>query len=129
MKLEKFILIIDDEPNVCISIKDQIYDTFGDEFVYELANSAEEALTIIDEILPEIDILITISDWLMPGMKGDEFLITLHKIIPDAVKIMVTGHATQDAIQRAYREANLHQLIMKPWKQEEIIDAIKKGLK
>lgn len=129
MKLEKFVLIIDDEPNICFSIKDQIYETFGDEFIYELANSGEEALSIVNEILPEVDILITISDWLMPGMNGDEFLISLHKIIPDAVKIMVTGQANQDAIQRAYREANLHALIKKPWTKDEIINAIRKNLK
>ena len=106
----------------------QIYNVFGSTFVYEIASSGEEGLDIVKEIFDEIDILVTLSDWHMPGMKGDDFLIQLHKIYPDAVKIMVTGQATHDAIQRAYREANLFAVIHKPWTEEELINAIRRNL-
>jgi DNA-binding NtrC family response regulator len=128
MKLKKYVLIIDDDLNVARSLKSQIYNVFGSTFSYEIATSGEEGLDLVNEILEEIDILVTLSDWLMPGMKGDDFLIQLHKIVPDAVKIMVTGHATPDAIQRAYREANLYKVIHKPWTEEELIEAIRRNL-
>ena len=125
----KYILIIDDEIAVIESLKSQIQSIFGKEFIYEVATSAEEGLTIVNELLNEdIDILITISDWLMPGMKGDEFLIELHKLIPEAIKLMVTGHATQDAIQRAYLEANLYQVLYKPWNEKQLIAIIKDAI-
>ncbi|MCA6073789.1 response regulator [Fulvivirga sedimenti] len=129
MTPSKYILIIDDDLDIVHTIKDQIFSVFGTEFKYETAGSGEEGISLVKEIiLEEIDILITISDWLMPGMKGDEFLITLHKIVPDAIKIMITGHATEDAIQRAYKEANLYQLFAKPWNKNELISAIKKQI-
>ena len=83
----------------------------------------------LEPIAEGLDMLIAISDWLMPGMKGDDFLIELHQRFPHCVKIMVTGQADQQAIDRAYKEANLHKVIYKPWVKEELIDAIKSGVK
>ncbi|MEJ2006248.1 MAG: response regulator [Cyclobacteriaceae bacterium] len=129
MESQKVILIIDDETDVIESIKTQLIAVFGNEFTYEYASSGKEGLEVVDELRQEpLDILITISDWLMPGMKGDEFLVKLHRVVPEAIKIMVTGHATNDAIQRAYREANLYRVIRKPWKEDELINTIRKSL-
>jgi hypothetical protein len=37
-------------------------------------------MEIIEEFQEdEIDIVVIVSDWLMPGIKGDEFLINVHK--------------------------------------------------
>jgi signal transduction histidine kinase len=47
-------------------------------YFYELAESVEEAWEVIEELYEEgIRIIIVISDWLMPGIKGDEFLIQI----------------------------------------------------
>lgn len=128
MNLKKYVLIIDDDLDVAKALMDQIKNVFGAAFTYEIATSGEEGLELVNEFLNEIDILVTLSDWLMPGMKGDAFLIELHKIVPDAVKIMVTGEASPEAIQRAYREANLYKVIHKPWTEEELIEAIRRNL-
>ena len=37
----------------------------------------------------------------MPGIKGDEFLINTHKKFPKIVKIMLTGQADEEAVNRA----------------------------
>jgi response regulator RpfG family c-di-GMP phosphodiesterase len=73
--------------------------------------------------------LVVVSDWLMPGMKGDEFLIQVHKRFPKVVKIMLTGQAEESAMKRALQEAELHQLFAKPWDDRELIESIKSGLK
>ena len=128
-KSQKVILILDDEIGIVETIKSQLIDVFGNDFTYEYAISGEEGLELIQELNKEnIDILITISDWLMPGMNGDEFLVRLHHIVPEAIKIMVTGQATNEAIQRAYREANLYRVIHKPWLQSELIQTIRDSL-
>jgi len=67
--------------------------------LYEVAENADEAWEVIEELVEEeCDILIVVSAWLMPGIKGDEFLIALHKKYPNIVKVMLTGQADQDAI-------------------------------
>jgi DNA-binding NtrC family response regulator len=44
---------------------------------------------------------VIVSDWLMPGMKGDDFLVEAHKRVPTVVKIMLSGQAEQAAVDRA----------------------------
>ncbi|WP_449419430.1 response regulator [Phormidium nigroviride] len=124
-----FILCVDDEKVVLQSLKAQLRKAFGDAYSYEIAEDANDALDLIDELNDEdISILLIISDWLMPGMKGDEFLIRVHEKFPKIVKIMLTGQADDIAIERAQQSANLYRCLFKPWSELELIEAIKSGL-
>jgi len=126
---EKVILCVDDEIIVLNSLEMQLKDQFGDQYTYEFAESAEEALEIMEEFSgEELELLVIVSDWLMPGLKGDEFLIKVHKKFPKVVKVLLTGQADEEAVKRAENEANLHRCIHKPWQVEELIDTIKSGL-
>ena len=109
------ILCVDDEAIVLESLEIQLQKYFGSKYLYEFAESAEEALEIIEEFVEQqIHVVVIISDWLMPGMKGDEFLVRVHQKIPNVIKIMLTGQADAEAIERAKDEANLYQLFHKP---------------
>lgn len=122
-------LCVDDERIVLLSLRDQIAKHFGDRYRYEVAESADEAWEVIEEIYSEgVRILILVSDWLMPGIRGDEFLIQVHQQFPDIIKVMLTGHADETAIERARQYANLHACIAKPWSEETLIQLIKVGL-
>ena len=123
------ILCVDDEVVVLNSLKIQLKNEFGDDYLYEVAESADEALEIIDELEEEeSDILVIVSDWLMPGTKGDDFLIKVHQKYPKVIKIMLTGQADEEAIERAKEQASLHSCLHKPWSGKELIDTIKSGL-
>lgn len=123
------ILCVDDEVVVLESLEIELKKAFGNAYVYEFAESGEEALEIIEELNEEeVDILVIISDWLMPGMKGDELLINIHKKFPKLVTVMLTGQADQEAVERAQAQANLHAYLHKPWKNSELIKTIKSGL-
>ena len=123
------ILCVDDEDSILDSLKEQLKRSFGQQFVYETANSAEEALEVIDELVGDaIDVLIILSDWLMPGIRGDELLVRVHQRYPQIVTIMLTGQADQTAIDRARNEANLHNCIRKPWREEDLVSTILAGL-
>ncbi|HNI96780.1 MAG TPA: response regulator, partial [Leptospiraceae bacterium] len=71
---------------------------------------------------------VVISDWLMPGIKGDEFLVRLHKTHPDAVKILITGQADQSSVERVKKEANLFAKLDKPWDPVKLMECIKSGI-
>ncbi len=122
------IVCIDDCQIILTSIKSQLKSNFGNKYVYEFANSAEEGIEIIDELMQDgVSILVIVSDQLMPGMKGDEFLIKIHDKYPEIVKILLTGQADREAIERAVNQANLHKLISKPWHENELVNAISSG--
>ena len=126
---ELAILCVDDEVVILDSLKEQLKRRFGNRYVYEVAESAEEAWEVIEELQEdEINILVIVSDWLMPGTKGDEFLIQVHQKFPQLIKVMLTGQADETAIENAKEQANLHACLYKPWTEEELSQVITSAL-
>lgn len=126
---KKAILCVDDERIILTSLRDQITHHFGNRYLCELAESADEALEVIEELNQEdVSILIIVSDWLMPNMKGDEFLIKVHEQFPSIVKVLLTGYANEDAIIRTREQANLYSYIPKPWDEQTLLDILETGL-
>ncbi|MBE9117955.1 response regulator [Lusitaniella coriacea LEGE 07157] len=126
---KSIILCVDDEPIVLTSLKEQLKRRFGRQYMYETAQNPVEALQIIEELIEdEIEVSLVIADWLMPDMKGDEFLIQVHEKCPKTVTIMLTGQADTDAVERAKLKANLHRCLSKPWTEDELVAVVLSGL-
>jgi len=127
---KKVILVVDDEKIVLDSIKTEFRNEFGNEFRIEVAESGNEALEIIYEcVSSETDVPIVISDHIMPGMMGDELLERIHRIIPDTLKIMLTGQANSTAVGNAVNKANLYRYISKPWDSRDLSLTIREAVK
>lgn len=123
------ILCVDDERIMLDSLRTQLAAEFGDAYSYEGAEDAEEALELISELNEdEVSVVMIISDWLMPGMKGDELLIRIHEYFPNMIKIMLTGQVDESAIARAQQQANLYKCLSKPWFEAELLETIKSAL-
>lgn len=119
------ILCVDDEAIILLSIRQELKSHFRQRFVYETASDAEQALRVISQLVEQgVKVILVLSDWLMPGMKGDEFLIEVKRLYPTIRSIMITGHANTEAIERALREAGTSKVIHKPWRREELIAAV-----
>jgi serine phosphatase RsbU (regulator of sigma subunit)/CheY-like chemotaxis protein len=115
------IICVDDERIVLDSLRAELSSNFGDRYSFEIADNGEEALQLIAEAHAEgLDIPVVISDQLMPGMKGDEFLIAVNKIYPDSKKILLTGQASAEAVGNAVNFARLYRYIAKPWEQNDL---------
>lgn len=126
---ESAILCVDDEVVILDSLKEQLKRKFGDRFIYEVAESADEAWEVIKELQEdEIQVIAIVSDWLMPGIKGDEFLIQIHQQFPKLITVMLTGQADEAAIERAKEQANLHACLYKPWTEQELTQIITSAL-
>jgi DNA-binding NtrC family response regulator len=127
--VKKALICVDDEPIILDSLREQLEKHFGDQYIYEVADSAEEALEIIDELdEDDIEIAIIVSDWLMPGMKGDKFLLNVDLRYPRVVKVLLTGQADQKSIETLEELADRFALVPKPWNKDDLINVIKNGL-
>ncbi|MCS7189121.1 MAG: SpoIIE family protein phosphatase [Bacteroidia bacterium] len=116
------VLCVDDEKIILDSLQEQVINRLGDRFDCEVAQGGEEALELIEELQSAgQEIAVIISDQLMPGLKGDEFLIAAHKRIPEAYKILLTGQATLDAVRNAINHARLYRYVMKPWREDDLM--------
>ncbi len=123
------ILCVDDEPVILTSLTEQIRAHFGKRFSYETALDGREALEVLDDLNAEgVKTIVIVSDWLMPGMRGDELLVKIHQRFPDTVKVLLTGQADRHAVERAQTEANLYSYLQKPWSREELLHVLESGI-
>ncbi|MEG4069365.1 response regulator [Microcoleus sp. Pol11C2] len=122
------ILCVDDEPDILNTLKMQLKKEFKNDYFYELAESGDEALDLLEEFQEKAQVIVVVSDWLMPGIKGDELLIKVHQKYPKIIKVMLTGQADAGAVQRALEEADLYCCLYKPWQSKDLIEIIKSGL-
>ncbi|MGB3202761.1 MAG: diguanylate cyclase, partial [Nodosilinea sp.] len=68
--MEKVVVVcIDDEKTILNSLRDQLSRSFCDQFFIEIAESGDEALALIDELVAEgAEIPLVICDKIMPHM-------------------------------------------------------------
>lgn len=120
------ILCVDDEPGVLSTLKEQLLADFIATHDVVTATSGEEALAFVEAARSEHEIIeLIITDQMMPNMKGDEFLKHVHTVLPDTMKILLTGHAGLDSAIKAINEGGLNRYIEKPWNAEAMRDDIK----
>ncbi|TGK01165.1 response regulator [Leptospira langatensis] len=123
---QEAILCVDDEAIILITLQKELKKQMGDEYLYETAMSGNEALEIIDDLVSAgVSVILILSDWLMPGLKGDEFLVLVHQKYPNIRSILVTGHVDAEAADRVKREAGTYAVIPKPWDVKKLMDAVR----
>jgi CheY-like chemotaxis protein len=127
MNRELYIICVDDEKIVLDSLNAQLTRNFGNTYNYEFAESAEEALEVIEDLSQSDSdvVFVIISDWLMPGMKGDELLEKALQRVGDVKTILLTGHVELSLLSDIEKRANGQiQTIYKPWSEEKLIRLI-----
>ena len=66
---------------------------------------------------------IVISDMRMPVMSGADFLREARMVAPDAVRMLLTGHADLEVAIKAVNGARLFRYLTKPCDSEELLRA------
>ncbi len=116
------LLIVDDEEMVLTSLR--AFLTLETEYEVRTFSSATEALEAVNE--QTIDLVI--SDYLMPGMTGIDFLLEVKKLQPYATRILLTGYADKENAIKAINDVGLYQYVEKPWDNEHLKLIIQNGL-
>lgn len=120
------ILCVDDEKTVLTSLRQELELGFGKQYNFELAESGEECLEIVSELLAAgKKILVVISDQFMPGMKGDELLIEINKIDKNIGKILLTGETTSAEISTFANDMQAFKVAAKPWDSKELLQMVR----
>lgn len=109
------VLFVDDEANILKSIQ----RLFRKEcFNTHFAQSGREALSLIEAGLHPC---VIVSDQRMPGMNGAEFLALAKKLVPQSIRMMLTGYSELDAATSAINEGGISRYISKPWHDKELL--------
>ncbi len=127
--MKPVIICVDDEEDVLRSLKSEIKESFGKHYSIELAANGNDALNLLEELLNEKEeVALVISDYIMPEMKGDELLVNVHKKLPFAKKIMISGQANTEGIEMARTDGGLHCFIEKPWSPDRLMAVLREAL-
>lgn len=119
----KKILIVDDNPDVAETVQD-IIKSFS-KYSCDFVTSAENAIPTLKS--EPYDLVIT--DLLMPGMNGIEFVDYLTANLPETKVLAYSGGGTSGALVAGIvldqaMEEGAHNAILKPFKPEDLIAKI-----
>jgi HD-like signal output (HDOD) protein/CheY-like chemotaxis protein len=117
----KTLLFVDDEPKVLQGLERQLHSMRG-EWKLLFAESAAQALQRM--AATRVDVVVT--DMMMPGMDGAELLDQVMRLYPNAVRLVLSGHADQETVLRLVGPA--HQYLSKPCNAEDLRAAITRTL-
>ena len=116
------ILIVDDEPLIRLALV-RALSSEGYELVQ--APGGREAL----DILTARSVDLILSDLVMPEMDGLELLKNARVVRPEALRIVLTGHADLDLAVRAINDGAVYRFLLKPWDSFDLRVMIKLALR
>ncbi len=120
------LLIVDDEPMVVQTLQMQLAPLAAEGVWIEGALSGQEALELIPKL--PAPLAVVIADYLMPGLKGDDLLIEIHKQAPHAKLILLTGQAEAHNVGKIINHAPLYRYIAKPWDPLDLLLTTREAL-
>ncbi len=114
------VLFVDDEPNLLEGLR-RMLRPLRDEWDVAFAGSGAEALELLDRT--PFDVVVT--DMRMPGMDGAQLLAEVRGRHPRAVRIVLTGQSSREAVLRAVNVA--HRQLTKPCDPELLKAAVRRA--
>ncbi len=115
------ILIVDDDQNLLSSLKRQLRKKYR----IRTAVGPESGLEAIDA---EKNFAVILSDLQMPGMDGIQFLAKAKHLVPDSVRVMLTGNADLQKAIQAVNEGHIYRFLTKPCPIDTLINTIDQAI-
>jgi DNA-binding NtrC family response regulator len=101
------LLVVEDDPAVRRSLAETL-EAEGVEV--HLASTAEEALTRLAEVAPEV----VLTDVRMPGMDGRSLLRVLRERVPDVAVVVMTAFDEMPTVVQAMRDGAFEFIVARP---------------
>lgn len=118
------ILVVDDEVNICKSLRRFLrldgYDVLE-------ALSGREALQVLEGVSGQVQIVL--SDLNMPGgMDGIALLKAIRDQYPQVRRILLTAFGDPSHLVEAINEAGVHRFLPKPWDGKVMLDTLRESV-
>lgn len=114
-RYEHRLLLVDDEASILKSLQRTLRK---EGYLLLTASSGQQALDILSEEKEPVSLII--SDQRMPAMTGATFLEYSRKIVPDAIRFLLTGYSDLDAVADAVNKGEIHKYLTKPWNDHDL---------
>lgn len=125
MKKNILILFLDDDKLILEGIKAQLKNEFDATIYLEFEQDGNEAYDLIEEAENSDDsTVIVVSDWIMPQMRGSEFLQKVEKDFPEVVKIVLSGELGDQKNKDELDKIDLYKVLHKPWDKSVLLSTL-----
>jgi FixJ family two-component response regulator len=101
------VLLVDDDPRVLEALERSLRSRFA---VVTVASGA----AALDTLKRDASFAVIVSDLRMPSMNGVTLLSRTRELAPDAMRVLLTGHADLDVAMEAVKEGRVYQILRKP---------------
>jgi DNA-binding NtrC family response regulator len=129
MKKRAAIICVDDDMGILQCLVDELEYTYPRTYAIEMAESAEEALELIADMMADgHPIAVVISDFQIGDSNGD---VLLHQILqqsPETRTVILSGYDESEVRQMCEYPLAFHYALSKPWGQERLAEVIGKAL-
>lgn len=116
------VMLVDDEAMILTTIRTLLTV----EADYEICTFTDPLAAVKHLDGNAVDIVV--SDYMMPGLTGIEFLAESKRLQPEATRVLLTGHADKGSAIKAINEVGLFQYLEKPWDNDQLLLVIQQGL-
>jgi putative two-component system response regulator len=116
------VLFVDDEQPIRSSLERMYLER--DDLRCLFAASGQEGL----EIMEQEDVWVVVSDYLMPSMRGIEFLSKVKARWPNTIRIMMTAYADLSIAVDAINKSEAFRFVTKPWNNQELMETVDEAL-
>jgi thioredoxin reductase (NADPH) len=114
------LLTVDDDPSVSRAVARDLRRRYGAEYRVMRADSGEEALAAIREVvLRGEQVAAILADYRMPRMNGVDFLESAMDLVPQARRALLTAYADTNAAIAAINVVDVDHYLLKPWEPPE----------
>lgn len=111
------VLFVDDDP-LMRDLYANLSDVLGKDFQVRTVDCGEHALKALAEQPADI----VVSDLSMPEMHGGEFLTSVERLYPEAMRVVISGKADQLAVARCLMYG--HRYFLKPLAIKDLANVI-----
>ncbi|MFN5620246.1 MAG: response regulator [Flavobacteriales bacterium] len=127
MKMEnKAILSVEDDREALNALRMQLERNFSEDYQLEFAQNVDEAVAVIDDLIAhDIDLILLLSDWYMPGKNADVLVDYIKSKNPLVKVIVLSGQLDVAKAGQMLEDRVIDRVIMKPWDEAALVQQIK----
>lgn len=121
----RLVLCVDDNPEVLQALRRQLRAGVGEARI-EVAPDATRALERLAALQPAPgESVVIVSDWLMPGMRGEELIHAITARWGPLRVVVLSGHIDPEARARLAALPVVAEIFPKPWAADALLALVR----
>ena len=119
------VICVDDEAVILMALGMELRKGLGPGFVVETASTLADALAVAGELAADgIPLACLVTDWIMPGARGEEVAERLRVLSPGLPVVLMTGHDETSEATGLISRGGPVRVVRKPWHGRGILEAV-----